>query len=88
MHAALTDKRTGNPVHFDCVMAELVAQETPEKGDVVSYIGGGRFGIVHFNNPGKKKEQGAFTIKKILDWENKETRAEWRNFIADHYSIT
>ncbi|MDR2072055.1 MAG: hypothetical protein LBP60_01290 [Spirochaetaceae bacterium] len=88
MHTALTDKKTGNPVHFDCVMAELMAQETPEKGDVLSYIGGGRFGIVHFNSSGEKKEHGAFTIKKILEWEDKENRAEWRAFIADHYSLT
>jgi hypothetical protein len=63
-------------------------QETPEQGDVVSYIGGGRFGIVHFNEPAEKREKGAFTIKKILEWEDKENRAEWRGFIADHYSVT
>ncbi|GHV85464.1 hypothetical protein AGMMS50230_10720 [Spirochaetia bacterium] len=86
IHAALTD-RNGEAVHFDCVMTELAEHETLEEGDTLSYIGGGRFGIVHFNNPGRV-ETKKFTIKKILEWENKENRAEWRGVIADHYSIT
>jgi hypothetical protein len=88
LHAALTDKRTGEPIHFDCVIAELAEHEILETGDLISYIGGGRFGIVHFANPDSRREAGNFTIKKIIEWENKENRAEWRGVIADHYSIT
>jgi len=29
-----------------------------------------------------------FIIKKIIEWENKEKRAEWRSVICDHYSVT
>jgi hypothetical protein len=29
-----------------------------------------------------------FTIKKIIEWENKDHRAEWRSVICDHYSVT
>jgi len=29
-----------------------------------------------------------FTIKKIIEWENKDKRAEWRSIISDHYSVT
>jgi len=29
-----------------------------------------------------------FTIKKIIEWENKDKRAEWRSAICDHYSVT
>ena len=79
---ALTDKLTGEPVHFDCVMSELAKQEKPEAGDTLSYIGGGRFGIVHFGG-GR-----VFAIKKIVEWEDKEKKVEWRGVIADHYSIT
>ncbi|MCL1814471.1 MAG: hypothetical protein FWG27_01435 [Treponema sp.] len=85
-HTALKDKHTGEPVHFDCVMTELAEQEILETGDSLSYIGGGRFGIVHFNNG--KGESRNFTIKKIFEWEDKEKKAEWRGAIADHYSIT
>jgi hypothetical protein len=93
IHTALTDKKTGSAVHFDCVIAELTEHETLEEGDVLSYIGGGRFGIVHFNKSGGKggrlqKPGGNFTIKKIFEWEDKGDRAEWRGVVADHYSIT
>ena len=85
-HSALSERQSGEPVHFDCVMSEIHEHENLEAGDVLSYIGGGRFGIVHFNN-GKGGEKN-FTIKKILEWEDKEKRAQWRDIIADHYSIT
>ena len=29
-----------------------------------------------------------FKIKKIIEWENKEKRADWRSEICEHYSIT
>jgi hypothetical protein len=83
--SALADKRTGEAVHFDCIITKITKDEILEKGDVVAYIGGGRFGVVHFNSPGEIKK---FTIKKILEWENKDCRAEWRTSISDHFSIT
>jgi hypothetical protein len=82
---AITDKNTGQAVHFDCIIAKIAEMERPEGGDVVTYIGGGRFGIVRFQNPQDPK---SFSIKKILEWEDKENRAEWRKNIADHFSVT
>jgi hypothetical protein len=92
LSAALSDKSSGAAVHFDCVIARIAENEILEKGDAVSYIGGGRFGVVHFTNPsdlpGRSPASHKFTIKKIFEWEDKENRAEWRKFIADHYSVT
>jgi hypothetical protein len=106
MASALSDKNTGEPVHFDCVIAKISENETLEPGDTISYIGGGRFGIIRFNNPpGFSGERDArnrpeaawfssslgtrdFKIKKILEWENKEERAEWRRIISEHFSVT
>jgi len=88
LHTALTDTQAGGAVHFDCVIAELEKREQLEEGDTLSYVGGGRFGIVRFTNPAERKGQRAFTIKKVFEWEDKEKRAEWRDLIADHYSIT
>ncbi|MDR2630191.1 MAG: hypothetical protein LBC60_04640 [Spirochaetaceae bacterium] len=85
MSTALTDKNTGEPVHFDCVIGKIGEYEPLEKGEVIAYIGGGRFGVVCFNQSQNSRN---FTIKKILEWEDKENRAEWRKTIADHYSIT
>jgi hypothetical protein len=83
--AAVNDKNSGEPAHFDCVMAKIAEFEPLEKGDTLSYIGGGRFGVVHFNGP---QETRNFQIKKILEWEDKDNRAEWRRHIADYYSVT
>lgn len=88
LHTAMTDSKSGKTVHFDCVMEEVSKREVLEEGDVLSYIGGGRFGIVRFASSGDRGKKRAFTIKKILEWENKDERAEWRDVIADHYSIT
>jgi hypothetical protein len=77
----------GGTVHFDCVIKELTNREFLEEGDTISYVGGGRFGVVNFGKGGGN-DQKAFTIKKILEWENKDERADWRGIVADHYSIT
>ena len=82
---AISEPDSGNPVHFDCVINRIVERETLETGDTVSYIGGGRFGIVHYNNPPDIRD---FTIKKIFEWEVKENRSEWRVKISDHFSVT
>jgi hypothetical protein len=83
--SALTDKASGNPAHFDCVLGKVADNEIREKGDVISYLGGGRFGIVHYANP---HDSRGFKIKKIIEWEDKENRADWRKVIADHFSVT
>jgi hypothetical protein len=96
IYSALSDKQSGEPVHFDCVAARISEYESLDEGDVISYIGGGRFGVVHFNNPEISGTSGIsgeihgkkFTIKKIVEWEETEHRADWRNTIADHYSVT
>ena len=117
MFSAIADKDTGYPVHFDCVTARIAFAERLEKGDIVAYIGGGRFAIVSFDSTGSSSsgdKQGvlpaelhggpdnmqlrasltavtagrSFVIKKIIEWENKDKRAEWRSAICDHYSVT
>jgi hypothetical protein len=82
---AIAEPDSGEPVHFDCVIDRIVERETLESGDTVSYIGGGRFGIVHYNNPPDIRD---FTIKKIFEWEIKENRSEWRVKMSDHFSVT
>ena len=79
---AIADRDTGVPVHFDCVTSRIAGGETLEKDDSVTYIGGGRFGIVSFSG------RPEFKIKKIIEWENKDKRAEWRSEISENYSVT
>jgi hypothetical protein len=97
MAAAITDRASGQPVHFDCATARIAEGEILESGDVVVYIGGGRFGIVHFPGMIRDTLQGRkngddydtrdFRIKKIVEWEDKENRAPWRKNIEDHFSV-
>ena len=82
---AICDKETGKPVHFDCVIARITETETLEPNDGICYIGGGRFGIVHYNNLPDTRN---FTIKKIFEWESKESNFEWRSSISEYFSIT
>ena len=103
--SAIADKDTGVPVHFDCVSSRIAGNERLERGDFVSYIGGGRFAIVNYGSPFGMDSQGRtgnlagnsgmpppgardFRIKKIIEWENKEKRADWRSLICEHYSVT
>ena len=82
---AICEPDSGKPVHFDCVINRIIERENLESGDTVSYIGGGRFGIIHYNNPPDTRD---FRIKKIFEWEKQENRSEWRVTISDHYSVT
>ena len=82
---AVSEPDSGKPVHLECVINRLMEREHLESGDKLDYIGGGRFGIVHFNNPPDVRD---FKIKKIFEWENKEIRSDWRVTLCDHFSIT
>jgi len=82
---AICDKDSGLPVHFDCVLARISESESLETNDTVCYIGGGRFGIVHYNNPPDIRD---FVIKKIFEWEAKDSNNEWRRPISEYFSIT
>jgi len=82
---SISDKDTGLPVHFDCVLARIAETEKLEANDSVCYIGGGRFGIIHYSNPPETK---GFTIKKVFEWEVKDVVSEWRRPISEYFSIT
>ncbi len=83
--SALTDKESGNPVHFDCIVARIAEGETLMEGDKVVYLGGGRFGVVHFENGQDPKN---FQVRKTIQWEEKDKRASWRRDVSDLYSST
>ncbi|MDR1230963.1 MAG: hypothetical protein LBK61_06130 [Spirochaetaceae bacterium] len=68
--------------HFDCIIAQIKQSESLGEGDSLAYIGGGRFGIVCHDSHKK------FTIKKIIDWDQRDDRVPWRKLVADHFSST
>lgn len=83
MASAIADKSSGNPVHFECVMAQLEKTESVGQNEKICYIGQGRFGILYFENP---RDQRHFTIKKIIDWEEREREHSWRSEISTLFS--
>ena len=82
---AISDKTSGLPVHFDCVLARLNQLEPLENHDTICYLGGGRFGVVRNNST---SDAAGFKIKKIFEWEDKDSHGEWRRNISEHFSVT
>ena len=81
--SALADKETGVPVHFDCVLDQLQKTENLAPDQKIVYIGQGRFGIVVFPQPHDSRN---FSIQKIIEWEPRDKKFEWRTEIAGLYS--
>ena len=84
LSAALADKPDGKPVHFDCILNFLKQNETLHENEAVTYIGQGRFAVIKYASMVTMKE---FTIVRIIEWEDKNQRAEWRSTIADRFSL-
>ena len=81
--SAMADKSTGKPVHFDCVLNQLKENEPVGENEKIAYIGQGRFAVIFFENP---RDQRHFTIKKIIEWEDREQKSAWRDEICGLYS--
>jgi hypothetical protein len=68
------------------MLNKMSERERLENDEVIAYIGGGRFGVLH-----KEQAEGTptprYTIRKIIEVENKDSpRAEWRRIIAERNS--
>ncbi|GHU42087.1 hypothetical protein FACS1894190_10980 [Spirochaetia bacterium] len=85
LSSSFTDKISGEAIHFDCARKRLFDSERVDTDDTIIYLGGGRFGIVFLDN---HQNIRVFKIKKIIEFENKDDRAPWRDNIADHFSLT
>ncbi len=81
--SAMTDKQSGQPVHFDCILKYLQDAEQPGHNERVVYIGQGRFAVVFFENPVDTRH---FKIVRTIEWEGREQRPEWRSEITGKYS--
>lgn len=96
--SALADKTTDKPVHFDCVLDYLAEHETLSAGQSISYIGQGRFAVISSKVPASVQGTSAagavasgapsprFVIERIIEWEPRDKKYEWRANIADAYS--
>ena len=96
--SALADKTTDKSVHFDCVLNYLTEHETLSAGQSISYIGQGRFAVISSKVPVSVQGTSAagsvatgappprFVIERIIEWEPRDKKYEWRANIADAYS--
>lgn len=81
--SALADRTSGNPIHFECALKEVEGNETVGENEKIAYIGQGRFGVLAYENI---RDQKHFTIKKIIEWEERDKKASWREEVSDLYS--
>ncbi len=82
--SAINNRSSGNPVHFDCVLNQLTESEKPGPNDKVTYIGNGKFAVLHFENVHDMRH---FSIVKEIEWESRESeRGAWRDTMAGLYS--
>ncbi|MBR5646688.1 MAG: hypothetical protein IKX23_08630 [Treponema sp.] len=81
--SCMSDKESGKPIHFECAIGEVEKSEKLLPNEKIAYIGQGRFGILSYENP---RDQRHFTIKKVIEWDDKEKKSEWREEISGLYS--
>lgn len=80
LKTAVARKEDNAPSHFDCVLKNLSDQEELNPGEKMCYLGNGSFGII-------KEKVGSmsnrFFVRKRIQYENKETKIEWRRQLSD-----
>lgn len=81
--SCINDKDSNTPIHFECALKVVESQESLLPNEKIAYIGHGRFGILAYDNI---RDQRHFTIKKVIEWENKEIKSEWREELSNLYS--
>ncbi len=83
MASAMADKSTGKPIHFECAMEQVSGSESLGPNEKIAYIGQGRFAVLSYENI---RDQRHFSIKKIIEWENRDSKPEWRSEMSGLFS--
>lgn len=78
MMTAIAQGGQGAPTHFDCVLRLIGENEELQPREKVCYLGNGTFGIIRFKQGG----QSRFTIRKRIQYEEKDKVFDWRKRIA------
>ena len=76
--ALSSNKETGEPAHFDCVLERVMAAETLAAGEKIVYLGSGAFGVVEY----KDRAETAFTVKRRIQWEKEGEKRDWRKALS------
>lgn len=81
--SALADKKTDEPIHFDCVLEILNTEEKLQTNEKITYIGQGRFAVVYFPNIHDSRN---FNIVRVIEWEAKDKKYSWRTELSEAFS--
>ena len=81
--SSLADKASGKPVHFECALEKVKSAEPTAENEKVAYIGQGRFAVLQYENI---RDQRHFTIKKVIEWEERDKKSDWREEYSALYS--
>lgn len=81
--SALASKNGGQPVHFDCALAQVAEMERLEADEHIAYIGHGSFAVVTYRD----KSMTAFAIKRRIPWEKEGEKFDWRRTIQQRMGI-
>ncbi len=77
---AVSDKDSGEPIHFDCALERVTAAETLQEGEKIAYLGAGCFGVVKY----KSGNEGAFVVQRRMRWEKEGEKQPWRREISSY----
>jgi hypothetical protein len=80
--ALCSDRETGAPAHFDCVLERVAASESLAGGEKIVYLGAGAFGVVEY----KDKSETSFTVKRRIQWEKEGEKKDWRKSLSSRIS--
>lgn len=83
--SSLSDKTTGDPVHFDCAWNQAGKDITLKENEKFTYIGQGRFAVLYFPDI---RDTRHFKIQKIVEWERSDSVPQWRTEISNLFSQT
>jgi hypothetical protein len=73
IYSAINYSVTDAPVHFDCVLAQLIQEEDLVGHERLCYLGGGSFGVLELKSRGN-----AIQIRKRIQYETPEKVPDWR----------
>jgi hypothetical protein len=80
---ALLDRKTGEPIHFECALDILAKQEHCSPSERIAYIGNGKFAVVLAETLG---DNNHIAIRKIILWEPPDQDVPWRDEMAGLFS--
>ena len=83
--SSLSDKTTGEPVHFDCAWNQAGKDITLKENEKFTYIGQGRVAVLYFPDI---RDTRHFKIQKIVEWERSDSVPQWRTEISNLFSQT